>query len=364
MKNLFKYLIILLIAGIILGIEPIYGQSALGQLEDIAGQKVSVPAASAPVNVSNIVVSRVAAAAPKISAAANMNNMVGGMLVQGLLNSLFSSPSPSKAEVEAQQKAAELAAQQAAEKAAEEQRIKEAEAQAAHDKMMQSYKQLDGSQDLGMKTLDNDGLNLKTFDKGSAIPIMRSQKEANVDEYFRTHFSPVSSDNGLDADNFKNEPLPFYTKELLQQEQHLIIVGTGLLVKGVSGGMLSNAVSWGSPVLEEGILKPTEDYFMTGKCPTTGKILENEFNASKSNIASLVGEKTSEGLGTLAAKTVGGDVTKFAKLGKTTFGTVYDVADTGKELWENGGKEMWGSITGKTAADAIQKAEQMKNMKY
>jgi hypothetical protein len=364
MKNLFKYLIILLITGIISGIEPTYGQSALGQLEEIAGQKVSVPAASAPVNVSNIVVSRVAAAAPKISAAANMNNMVGGMLVQGLLNSLFSSPSPSKAEVEAQQKAAELAAQQAAEKAAEEQRIKEAEAQAAHDKMMQSYKQLDGSQNLGMKTLDNDGLNLKTFDKGSAVPIMRSQKEANLDEYFRTHFSPISPQDGLNDDNIKYEPSPFYTKELLQQEQHLIIVGTGLLVKGASDGLLSNAVSWGSPILEKGILEPAEDYFMTGKCPTSGKILENEFNASKSNIASLVGEKTSEGLGTMIAKTAGLDATKFAKLGKTTFGTAYDIADTGKELWENGGKEMWGSITGKTAAEAYQKADQMRNMTH
>ena len=214
MKNLFKYLIILLITGIIIGIEPTYGQSALGQLEEIAGQKVSVPAASAPVNVSNIVVSRVAAAAPKISAAANMNNMVGGMLVQGLLNSLFSSSGPSKAEVEAQQKAAELAAQQAAEKAAEEQKIREAEAQAAHDKMMQSYKQLDGSQNLGMKTLNNDDLNLKTFDKGSAIPIMRSQKEANLDEHFRTHFSPISPQDGLN-DDIKYEPTPFPVKEVL-----------------------------------------------------------------------------------------------------------------------------------------------------
>jgi hypothetical protein len=343
MKKLVKYLIILLFTGVILGSGPTFGQSAIGQLEKISGQKIS---------------------GGSVGSAASMNNMVGGMLVQGLLNSLFSSPSPSKAELEAKQRADELAAKQAAEKAAEEQRVKAAEAQAAHDKMMQSYKSLDGSQDLGMKTLDNDGLNLKTFDKGNAIPIMRSQKEANLDEYFRTHFSPVSSQDGLDASNFKNEPLPFYTKELLQQEQHLIIMGAGLLVKGVSGGMLSNAVSWGSPILEEGILKPTEDYFMTGKCPTTGKILENELNASESNIKGAVGEKVSEGWGTLVAKTAGADATKFAKLGKTTFSRVFDVADTGKELWEGGGKEMWGSISGKDAAEALQKADQMRNMKY
>jgi hypothetical protein len=361
MKNLFKYFIILLIAGIIKGIEPTYGQSALGQLEDIAGQKISIPVASAPVNESNIVAPKVA---PKISAATNMNNMIGGMLMQGLLNSLFSSSGPSQAEVEAQQKAAELAAQQAAEKAAEEQRIKEAEAQAAHDKMMQSYKQLDGSQELGMKTLDNDGLNLKTFDKGSAVPIMRSQKEANLDEYFRTHFSPISPEDGINDNNIKNEPAPFPVKELLQQEQHLIIVGTGLLVNLTTDGTASPLVSLGSPILEERILKPAEDYLLGGKCSSDGKISENELNASKSYIKGEIGEKVSEGMGTLIAKTVGGDVTKFAKLSKTTFGTVYDVGETGKELWEGGGKEMWNSITGKTAADAFQKAEVMKNMKY
>jgi hypothetical protein len=273
------------------------------------------------------------------------------MLMQGLLNSLFSSSGPSKAEVEAQQKAAELAAQQAAEKAAEEQKIREAEAQAAHDKMMQSYKQLDGSQNLGMKTLNNDDLNLKTFDKGSAIPIMRSQKEANLDEHFRTHFSPISPQDGLN-DDIKYEPTPFPVKEVLQQEQHLIIVGTGLLVNVVTDGTASPLVSLGSPILEEKILKPAEDYLLGGKCSSDGKIFENELKASKSYINGEIGEKVSEGLGTMVAKTAGLDAIKFAKLGKTTFGTISDVAETGKELWENGGKEIWYSVSGKAAADA------------
>jgi hypothetical protein len=341
MKKLVKYLIILLFTGVISGSGPTFGQSAIGQLEKISGQKIS---------------------GGSVGSSASMNNMVGGMLVQGLLNSLFSSPSPSKAELEAKQRADELAAKQAAEKAAEEQRVKAMEAQAAHDKMMQSYKSLDGSQDLGMKTLDNDGLNLKTFDKGSAIPIMRSQAEANVDEYFRTHFSPVSSD-GLDASNFKNEPLPFYTKALLQQEQHLIIVGGGLLVKAVSGGTLSKVVSWGSPVLEEGIVKPLEDC-IAGNCPTKGKIFENVLNASESNIKAPIGEKVSEVWGSGAAKLVGADASKYSKLGGKTFGAIFDVADTGKDLYDNGLKEMWGSISGKDAAEALQKADQMRNMKY
>jgi len=342
MKTLFKYLIVLLFTGIVISSNPTFGQSALGQLENMAGQKVSVP---------------------KASAAASLNNMVAGAVVQSLLNSLFSTPTVSKEELAAQQKAAELAAQQAAEQAAEQQRIKEEIAQAEHDKMMQSFKQLDGSQDLGMKTLDNNGLNSKTFDRGNAVPIMRSQKEANVEEYFRTHFLPVSSNNELDESNFKYEPIPFYTKALLQQEQHLIIVGGGLLVKAVSAGTLAKVVSWGSPVLEEGILKPLEDCF-SGDCPTKGKIFENVLKGSKSNIIAPYVEKLGEAGGAMAAATVGGDVSKYSKFAGKSFGVIYDVADTGKDLYDSGLKEIWGSVSGKDAADAFRKADQMRKMTH
>lgn len=344
MKTLFKFLIVLLFSGIVISNNPAFGQSALGQLEHMAGQKVSVP---------------------KVSAAANLNNMVAGAVVQSLLNNLFSTPTVSKEELAAQQKAAELAAQQAAEKAAEEQRIKEEIAQAEHDKMMQSFKQLDGSQGLNMKTLDNNNsnnrLNSRPFDKGNAVPIMRSQAEANVDEYFRTHFSRISPQEGLN-DDIIYEPLPFYTKALLQQEQHLIIVGGGLLVKAVSGGTLSTVVSWGAPVLEEGILKPLEDCF-SGDCPTRGKVFENVLNASESNFKAPIGEKVSEVWGSGAAKLVGADASKYSKFAGKSFGLIFDVADTGKDLYDSGLKEIWSSVNGNAAADAFRKADQMRNMK-
>lgn len=344
MKTLFKYLIVLLFSGIATSNNPAFCQSALGQLEHMAGQKVSVP---------------------KASAAANLNNMVAGAVIQGLLNNLFSTPTVSKEELAAQQKAAELAAQQAAEKAAEEQRIKEEQAQAEHDKMMQSYKQLDGSQDLGMKTLDNNNnnrMNSRPFDKGNAVPIMRSQNQANIEEYFRTHFSPVSSNNELDESNFKYEPVPFYTKELLQQEQHLIIVGGGLLVKAVSGGTLATVVSWGSPVLEEGLI--TLENCISGDCPTKGNFFKNVFIGSESNLKAPIGEKVSEVWGSGAAKLVGADASKYSKFAGKSFGVIFDVADTGKELYDGGLKEIWGSVSGKDAADAFRKADQMRNMKY
>jgi len=345
MKTLFKYLILPLFLGIAMSNNPAFGQSALGQLENMAGQKVSVP---------------------KASAAASLNNMVAGAVVQSLLNNLFSTPTVSKEELAAQQKAAELAAQQAAEQAAEQQRIKEEIAQAEHDKMMQSFKQLDGSQGLGMKTLDNNNnnrMNSRPFDKGNAVPIMRSQNEANVEEYFRTHFSPVSSNNELDESNFEYEPVPFYTKALLQQEQHLIIVGTGLLVKAVSGGTLATVVSWGSPILEEEIIKPFENCIY-GDCQARGNIVENVLDDSKSNIYGAIGEKVSEKGGAITASIVGADASKYAKLGGKSFSVIYDVVDTGKELYENGGKEIWNSINGKSAEDAFRKADEMRKMTH
>lgn len=132
--------------------------SALQQLEAISGGRVNVPKANPPASYP--------AAAKKISsAAANaamLNNMVAGAVVQGLLSAIFSSNSPSPAEIAAQQREADLAAQQAAEQAAEQQRIKEAYDQAEYEKMMGSYKLLDGAQDLNFKTLDGNAENLTT----------------------------------------------------------------------------------------------------------------------------------------------------------------------------------------------------------
>lgn len=340
MKKLFKCIIILLFTGVITSNDLVCGQSAIGQLEKMTGQTITKSAASS----------------------ASMNNMVGGMLMQGMLNAIFSTPTVSKAELEAKQKADELAARQAAEQAAEQQRIKDAEAQAEHDKMMESFKQLDGSEDLKMKSLDNSNENTGIFSERKAVPLMRSQNEANVEEYFRTHFSPASSNNELDESNFKYDPVPFFTKELLQQQQHLIIVGGGLLVKAVSGGMLATAVSWGSPVLEEGILKPLEDC-LTGDCPTKAKIFENVLKGSKSNIIAPYIEEAGQAGGAMVAATVGGDVSKYSKLGGKSFGIIYDVADTGKDLYDSGVKDIWGSISGKDAAEAARKADLMRNMK-
>lgn len=114
----------------------------------------------------------------------NMQSMMVGAILGSLFSAAFAPPASAQddAEAKAQQAAAALAAQQkAAELAAKksaEQKAKEAAAQAEFEKMMQSYKQLDGqaratdpNAGLGLKTLDGDAEKLaaaarQPFDTG------------------------------------------------------------------------------------------------------------------------------------------------------------------------------------------------------
>ncbi len=93
----------------------------------------------------------------------DVNAMIVGTLFEGLLTSMFASPTQSgnaQEALAAQQKAAALAAQQAAAL----QRAQEAAFQAEHNKMMQSFKQLDGSQGVAFKSLSDSALAFKTLD--------------------------------------------------------------------------------------------------------------------------------------------------------------------------------------------------------
>lgn len=111
--------------------------------------------------------------------------MIVGTLFEGLLTSMFAPPtSPSNAQeaLAAQQKAAALAAQQAAAL----QRAQEAAFQAEHNKMMQSFKQLDGSQGVAFKSLSDTSLALKNLDD-DAEPLA-----ANARKPFDTAAEPKS----------------------------------------------------------------------------------------------------------------------------------------------------------------------------
>jgi hypothetical protein len=89
-----------------------------------------------------------------------MKAAIAGALFESLLSAAFApDPKSTQEALAAQQMAAELAAQ----RNAEWQRAQEAKAQAEFERMMQSYKQLDGA-GVAFKTLSDSALSLKTLD--------------------------------------------------------------------------------------------------------------------------------------------------------------------------------------------------------
>lgn len=97
----------------------------------------------------------------KLNTNQEIQMMVVGTLFESLLTSIFADNTANEKEaLAAKQKAAALAAQQAA----AWQRAKDIEAQAEYEKMMRSYKQLDGTQGVAFKTLSDSNLGFKTLD--------------------------------------------------------------------------------------------------------------------------------------------------------------------------------------------------------
>lgn len=94
----------------------------------------------------------------------DMNAVIAGTIFQGLLTSMFAPPNTktdtNQQAIIAQQKAAALAARQAA----EQERAKQAAFQAERAKMMQSFKQLDGTPGPAFKSLSDSALAYKNLD--------------------------------------------------------------------------------------------------------------------------------------------------------------------------------------------------------
>lgn len=100
-----------------------------------------------------------------LSSSAQLKGMVFGMVFESLLTSLFTTPQASQADIEAaQQRAAELAWQQEQDRLA-----REAAAQAAYEQMMQSYKVLSNSHQLGFKTISGTQIGFKTLESETEL---------------------------------------------------------------------------------------------------------------------------------------------------------------------------------------------------
>lgn len=104
-----------------------------------------------------------------LTPANNMNMMIASTLMQGLLNGIFSSDQKAQQQ-KAQQQQLLLQQQQIklAQEKAKQQHIKDSIDLAMYMKLMKSYKQLDGAQNLGIKQVGNTNLGLKSLDEMNA----------------------------------------------------------------------------------------------------------------------------------------------------------------------------------------------------
>ena len=158
MKKVFKCLHFLLIIGFT-NSSGIYAQSAIGQLESMSGGKVNRSSSLS---------------------SASMSSIVTGAILQSFFSSILSNPKSTE-ELDAQQRSAKLEEQKADAMAAEQQRIREAQAQADYDKMMQSYKVLDDAQNFSIKTLDNSDIGFKTLDGDAESLSSDARKQFEAD---------------------------------------------------------------------------------------------------------------------------------------------------------------------------------------
>lgn len=255
MKNVIK---LVLIGGLVLLYSNhSFGQSAIGQLETISGQKIgdaNIPAPSPPSGDHKVITySKQPQTATKPSVSApSMQTVVTGMVMQSVLNSIFSTPSgPSEADLRAQQEA-EIAAI----RAAEEKRIADSLFQIKYSKLIQESKTLNNGTVMNLKTLDD-----KKLTSSYVPPLAPSQPGSNIPDHYIIDFerSLVNTVIGKIAPN-----------NILKY-----------------GGIATNDL-----IFED--IKAGIDCFSTTStyCPSTSTILKNAFgNASKDVATQFVGDK-------------------------------------------------------------------------
>ena len=131
-----------------------------------------------------------------------------GTIFESLLTSLFTDNTASEKEAfAAQQKAAALAARQA-----EFEKARAAAAQAAYEKMMKSYKQLDDSQGVAFKTLSDSNLQFKALDSDA------ESLEANARKPFDTPSDVASTASGISG-----QATPFFGDTMQLKDIQLLV---------------------------------------------------------------------------------------------------------------------------------------------
>lgn len=219
--------------------------SALGQLEQISGQKISIP----NTNSSNSSTTMSQASTPALDMNTFIQATVISGLIQGLFNSAFSDNSAAAADEQKRldaQKAAALAAMQAA----ENKRIHDSIEDVRFHKMMESYKRLADSKSVGMKTLSDNktSTKFKTLDDISykTIPIMGSAPLSELDRFYKKHnihYDPYAM-NAISEDRivYENIKAPDQDKNDEFLENMIDRVGSfeGGKIAAVTGSLMLN----------------------------------------------------------------------------------------------------------------------------
>ncbi|HPT22233.1 MAG TPA: hypothetical protein PLR88_09830 [Bacteroidales bacterium] len=242
--------------------DSLLSQSALSQLGD--PNSVYVPPVNGPTPVGSYSSGGSSSSAAKSvlgsSSSSSISTVVAGALVQGMLNSLFS-PAPEKT---TEQIAAEKAEQ---ERIAYEEEMKrqeeEARQQELHDNLINSSKDIPGSESLNFKTLDGDMESMrkeaadqfersydvstiKTVPKGNdffGIPLSDVDFETVVEPETNPVYSDVKKAVDLTDKYLADEKL---AKEKLEKEK----LENSKLVVDIIGGAVSGQAK-GEPIIEK-----------------------------------------------------------------------------------------------------------------
>ncbi|NTW34491.1 MAG: hypothetical protein HGB12_18030 [Bacteroidetes bacterium] len=229
LNPLFASLLVIFISA-----KVVQSQSAIGQLESISGQKINTSSVSSP----------------------SMSNMVGGAIMQGLISNIFAPVDTKQQEAEAAAKAqAELIKQQqiAAEKA-EQKRIKDSTDLAHHNKMMQLYQPLSGTQNTELKPLP--------------LPAPALLRTADVDKAIKT--KPVP-------------PLAESVPEKAKESHEYIEIGQDLVLEMVPPGWVGYGLKAGINLCFED-LKAAVDVYNGKPCPSTSTMITNALQKTAEGI--------------------------------------------------------------------------------
>jgi hypothetical protein len=150
----------------------------------------------------------------------------------------------------------------------------------------------------------NEAAAITTATEGTAVALMRDPEEGKTDEFFRTHFSPVNPDKGLDGVYVgTSEPEPFWTTD---QMTELAKAAVGIPLMFLEGAYAYAAIPIVNLVFEDYKAGVQLYKLINGEnvtVPTTGQIFVNTGKNSLMDVTTKIIDDF--GIGKVVGKTLG-----------------------------------------------------------